>query len=116
MNGGKIPPGRRQVYGEAVEQLEPCPNGISSRRAAAEGADPLRLRGVAKASREYPPLKADVDACPARLKRATEETLGWSTEWFGFMSEVLWASAETAEQLDEALEALKQECLQTRPR
>lgn len=109
---------RRQVYGEAVEQLAAMPewNQLNEEQQQ-KVADPLRLRaGVAKASREsIPLLRADVDACPARLKRATEETLQLVEgnrvvrlhvgRYFG-------ASVETAEQLDEALEALKQECLQ----
>jgi hypothetical protein len=109
---------RQAAYGEALEQLRAMPewDQLGEEQQQRVAAPLVACAGTAQPSRQrIPLLRADIDACPARLKRATEEMLQLVDgnrlvrlhvgTYFG-------VGIETAEQLDEALDALKQECLQ----
>ncbi|MBK1643063.1 hypothetical protein CKO25_00005 [Thiocapsa imhoffii] len=108
---------RTQAYADALQQLNGTPGwddvGEDQRDRIAE---PLAAYAVAKAPNPtIPQLRADLDACPVRRDKAIEELMRLidgnrvvkvsASSYFA-------GGIENEEQLDQALDGLKEECLE----
>jgi tetratricopeptide (TPR) repeat protein len=108
---------RNQAYADALEQLSGTPGwedvGADQRDRIAE---PLATYTLAKTtSPSLPQLRADLDACPVRRDKAIEELMRLldgnrvvKISAAGFFS----GGIENEEQLDQALDGLKEQCLE----
>jgi tetratricopeptide (TPR) repeat protein len=108
---------RNQAYADALEQLSGTPGweevGADQRDRIAE---PLATYTLAKTtSPSLPQLRADLDACPVRRDKAIEELMRLidgnrvvkvsASSYFA-------GGIESEEQLDQALDGLKEQCLE----
>ncbi|AUB82634.1 BREX system P-loop protein BrxC [Candidatus Thiodictyon syntrophicum] len=108
---------RTQAYADALQQLRGTPGweevGDEQRDRIAE---PLATYTVAKsAAASIPQLRADLDACPVRRDKAVEDLMRLldgnrvvKISAAGFFS----GGIENEEQLDQALDGLKEQCLE----
>jgi len=109
---------RVEAYKQALMKLKSTPgwellNGEQQKRVSAPLA--IRAEGANAASQSIPLLRADLHACPGLLSQAIEETLRHvdgnrvvrvtASSYFS-------GGIETEEQLDQALDGLRDQCLE----
>lgn len=106
---------RSHVYGQAIEKVKGIPgwSDVESGEQARLLAPLIACVGEAPASHSIPLIRADTDACPGRTYKVIEEMLRLieGTRFVRLEIGTYFAGAiETQEQLDAAIEALREAC------